>query len=363
VPIYSFRIYAIIFSFVSLFVVSACGGGGGGGGGGDNGVTISEWLVPRNEVVDGGPGVDGIPPLQNPNYETAMTINTVLPDDLVVAVRHAGQIWVYPHDIMDWHEIVNDGPASSPFIMSYCPLTGSAAAWNGTATDSDPSYGGSGLLFNSNLILYDRRTTSLWSQMMQTSIHGLRIRERPTNIQVIETKFSTLQQMYPDATVLTRDTGHNRDYDRYPYNDYKTSSDLLFPANNNDNRLHRKERVMGVLVAGSTSKVYQLNGFGSLTDTINDQVGDLSVVVVGNTDLNFAATYDRELSDGTILTFSPVQNDLPNVMTDGEGNVWDIFGKAVSGPRTGEQLSLTSSLTAYWFAWTAFNPNAQIYFN
>ena len=357
---YSSRTFSIVTGILGLFFIAACGGGGGGGGG--NPAPRSQWLVPENEVVDGGPGVDGIPPLTSPSYESAMTIGTVQPDDLVVAVRHEGQIFVYPHDIMDWHEIINDGPATNPFILSYCPLTGSAMAWLGSATDNDPTFGGSGLLYNSNLVLYDRRTSSRWSQMLQTSITGSRIREQPATIQVVETKFSTLQQMFPGATVLTRNTGHNRNYDVYPYNDYKTSSDLLFPANNDDNRLHRKERVIGILV-NDNSKVYQVDGFGVTTDTINDQVQGVSIVVVGNSDLNFAAAYNRELPDGTILSFSPVQNDLPNVMTDGEGNVWDVFGTAVSGPRTGDQLSLMTSFTAYWFAWSAFYPNAEIHFN
>lgn len=351
------RAYSIALSILAVFVVSACGGGGGG-----NATSDSQWLVPEDEVVDGGPGVDGIPPLTNPSYESATTISTVQPDDLVIALQHEGQVWAYPHDIMDWHEIVNDGSTADPFIMSYCPLTGSAMAWKGNAADSDPTFGGSGLLYNSNLILYDRRTRSNWSQMLQKSINGSRIREQPATIQVIETTFSTLQQMFPAATVLTRNTGHNRDYDRYPYNDYKTSSNLLFPVNNDDNRLHRKERVIGVLV-NDESKVYQLGGFGSTTETINDQVQGLSIVVVGNTALNFSVAYDRQLADGTILNFSPVQDDLPNVMTDDEGNVWDIFGTAVSGPRAGDQLNLTTSFTAYWFAWSAFYPNAQIYFN
>jgi hypothetical protein len=356
---YSSGIYSIATGILALFFIAACGGGGDGGG---NNSSSSQWIVAEDDVVDGGPGVDGIPPLTNPSYESATTISTVEPDELVVAMRHEGQILVYPHDILDWHEIVNDGSAVNPFTLSYCPLTGSAVAWKGSATDSDPTFGGSGLLYNSNLILYDRRTNSKWSQMLQMAINGPRIRERPDSIQVVETKFSTLQQMFPNAAVLTRNTGHNRNYDFYPYDDYKTSINLLFPVTNSDTRLHRKERVMGVLVNGS-SKVYQLAGFGPMTDAINDQVQGVSIVVVGNTDLNLAAVYDRQQSDGAILTFSPLQNDLPNVMTDSEGNVWDIFGMAVSGPRAGSQLSSTTSFTSYWFAWAAFYPNAEIHFN
>lgn len=340
--------------------MASCGGSGGGGNS-----TISQnvvWLIPERDVVDGGPGVDGIPALTNPSYESAATISTVQPDDRVIVIRHAGQYFAYPHNIMDWHEIVNDNPSGQPFILSYCPLTGSAMAWEGNASHGDWTFGTSGLLYNSNLILYDRQTQSYWSQMLQQAVNGPRIQEIPATIQVVEMQFSTLQRMYPDAMVMTRDTGFDRDYDFFPYNNYQTSNGLLFPADNtDDNRLHKKERVLGVL-AGAGNKVYQLAGFGSQTQAINEQLGT-PIVVVGNTDLDFAVAYQRELADGTILTFSPVQDDLPNVMTDDEGNAWDVFGTATSGPRAGEQLAPTQSYVAMWFAWTAFFLNAQIHFN
>ena len=195
--------------------------------------------------------MDGIPALVNPSYELAATITTVQPDDLVAVVRYAGQYFAYPLDILDWHEIVNDDSTGQPFVVSYCPLTGSSVAWEGNASHADSTFGVSGLLYNSNLILYDRETGSYWSQMLQLAVNGPRIRENPTTIQIVETQFSTLQQMFPDAMVMTRDTGFNRDYDFYPYDDYRTSNNLLFAADNSDdNRLQRKERVLGVL-AGS----------------------------------------------------------------------------------------------------------------
>jgi hypothetical protein len=96
---------------------------------------------------------------------------------------------------------------------------------------------------------------------------------------------------------------------------------------------------------------------------INDQVGNLSVVVVGNTALDFAVIYDRELEDGTILTFSPIKGDGANIMRDDEGNVWDAFGVAVSGPRAGTQLRMTNSYTAFWFAWVAHFPDSDFHFS
>ena len=351
---------------IAIFA-TACGGGGGGTP--PPVVTNNaEWLVPIGDVFDGGPGKDGIPALQSPDFQSAATILTVDPSDLVIAVKHNGTVKIYPHDIMDWHEIVNDGPANDPYVMSYCPLTGSAMAWLATPTDANSSFGVSGLLYNTNLLLYDRQTDSVWSQMFEISISGQRIREIPERIQVLEGKFGTLRDMYPSALVMTRRTGFTRNYENYPYGGYRENTSLLFPVTHDDQRLHPKTRVIGIrsgsgIDANTVTKVYQLGEFGPTTQAINDQFQNQSIIIVGNTDLNFAVIYNRELADGTILTFTAINNDLPNIMSDDEGNVWDAFGTAVSGPRAGEQLSITRSYTAYWFAWVAHFPDVEIHFN
>ena len=352
---------SVFLLLLSAFAISACGGGGGGGGD-DRIQPGSEWLITTNYVAAGGPGVDGIPAIENPNFETAETISSVGDTDLVIALRSGGQVKAYPHDIMDYHEIVNDGPSDNPFTMSYCPLTGSALAWKGTASHADASFGVSGLLYSSNLLLYDRETQTLWSQMLQLAVNGPRIREVPENIQVIEADFATLQAMYPDALVMTRATGHDRAYDNYPYGDYREVEGFLFRVAGEDTRIPPKQRVLGIH-DGDDVKVYQMEAFGISTQTINDQFKDQPIVVVGNSAQNYAAIYSRELADGTILSMSPLQDDLHNVMTDTEGNVWDVFGTAVSGPRAGAQLESTKSYIAMWFGWAAHFRNIEIYFN
>lgn len=347
-------------SFLFALLVG-CSGGGGSGGTADSGAD-EPWLIPTSNVADGGPGKDGIPALQQPSFELATAVTVVEPDDLVVVVRDGNQVKAYPEDILDYHEIVNDGPTDEPFVVSYCPLTASAVAWKGRAADADPTFGVSGLLYNSNLLLYDRQTDTVWSQMLQQAVSGARIGQRPETVQVFETKFSTLTSMYPDALVMTRNTGHVRNYDAYPYGDYRESRELLFRTAPRENLLHPKERAVGVHT-DSSAKVYQIAGFGTSTQAINEQFEGQSIVVVGNSALDLAVIYSRELSDGTILSMSPLQNDLPNVMTDTEGNVWDVFGTAVSGPRVGAQLSHVQSYAAMWFAWSAHFNDVEIHFN
>ncbi|MDH3612467.1 MAG: DUF3179 domain-containing protein [Gammaproteobacteria bacterium] len=349
---------------VALFLIAACGGGGGGGGGNNNNPGTSGWLIPEAQVVDAGPGQDGIPAVDRPIMQLASTVpvDDILRNELVVGVLHEGTIHAYPHNIMNWHEVVNDSINFNDYVLSYCPLTGSAVAWDVDDNLVDTEFGVSGLLYNSNLILYDRESGSRWSQMLEQSVQGPRAADRPERIQVIETTWATWQAMYPDSFVLTRDTGFDRDYTAYPYGAYRFSDELLFPVSNTDNRLHPKERVIGIH-SGATSKVYQIGSFGAATQTVNDQFGGTPIVVVGDSGADIAAIYSRELADGTILTFSPLDDQLPNIMDDTEGNVWDVFGNAVSGPRTGERLAMTNSYTAMWFAWVAFYPGAEIHFN
>lgn len=352
------RFGSVVFVLAAL-VSSSCDGDGGGS---SNNASVELWLIPEEDVVDGGPGIDGIPALENPSFLPASANTDVDPADTVILVRHGGEVKIFPHDIMDYHEVANDGPDDNPYTLSYCPLTGTAMAWQGDMSAPDPSFGTTGFLYNSNLIMYDRETRTFWSQMLQLAVNGPRVRDEPQQIPLVETSYSTAIQMYPDAAVLSRTTGYSRDYDRYPYGSYLNSGNLLFPVTNQDNRLLPKGRVVGVY-SGSNSRVYQLSGFGATNRTINDQFANESIVVVGNSSLNFGVIYDRSLPDGTVLDFSPIQDDLPNVMTDSEGNVWDIFGTAVSGPRAGTQLAMPRTYKAMWFAWAAFFPNAEIHFN
>jgi hypothetical protein len=283
----------------------------------------------------------------------------------VVGVKIGDETRAYPHDILDWHEVVNDrfSMDGSPerATISYCPLTGSAVLWKSLMTSSNGTFGTSGLLYNSNLVLYDRLSVNYWSQMLEQAIVGPQVTQIPDRLQVVETSWETWRAMYPGTSLLTRETGFSRNYDRYPYGSYKENNSLIFPVNNsNDNRLHRKTRVLGINV-GPHSKVYPIPEFPGDIEVINDTVGDMKVVVAGSSKLNFAVVFNRVLEDCTVLDFEAVQNKLPVVMRDNEGNEWDVFGTAVSGARTGQQLQKTNSYISYWFAWTAFFAGTEIH--
>lgn len=318
----------------------------------------SSWLIPQGSVFDGGPGKDGIPAISNPMFISAAEATYLDDDDLVLGLKIGDEIRAYPHSILDWHEIINDQIGDLRLAITYCPLTGTGVGWNRTVEGEMTTFGVSGLLYNTNLIPYDRRTDSNWSQMLLKCVNGERIGTKIITQQLVETTWKTWKTIYPDTKVVSTTTGYNRSYDRYPYGDYRTNNQsLLFPVAQEDNRLPWKQRVLGV-VHGVDAKAFRLEG---MPDTgigvYNDGFAGKSIVVAGSKRENFMVAFDRELEDGTLLNFEPVQNALPVVMTDQEGNRWTIFGEADSGPRAGTQLLPVDAFIGFWVAWGAFYPN------
>lgn len=326
----------------------------------DRSSTTNDWLIPITGVFDGGPGKDGIPALENPPFIVADMATYLSDDDLVLGYVYRGEARAYPHLILDWHEIINDDIQNLSLAIIYCPLTGTGIGWNRNVGDETTTFGVSGLLYNSNIIPYDRETDSNWSQMLLKSVSGKRSGTLSTNFNLIETTWETWKLMYPNTKVVSFNIGYNRNYGSYPYGDYRTSDFLLFPVNNYDNRLPNKERVLGVL-HGTSSKAYSIEGFSDTISVISDVVDNELLVIIGSKKKNFIVAYQRELSDGTVLSFTPVQNDLPVIMEDNEGSRWDVSGIAISGPRKGNKLEAITQFMGYWFAWAAFYPEIDLH--
>lgn len=327
------------------------------------GSPTNDWAIPVNEVRDGGPGKDGIPSVDRPNFSNVESINFLNPNDLVMAIKVGEEVRVYPHPILDWHEIVNDefGADLSVSIV-YCPLTGTGMGWNRIVNGQKTTFGVSGLLYNTNIIPYDRATDSNWSQMEHACVNGPLIGTEVETVHVIETAFSTIRQMYPDARVQNTNTGFNRDYRRYPYGDYRTNNNsLIFPVSNDDSRLPRKERVLAVFI-DAKAKAYSFDSFSAQTvNVVQDQFMGTNLVVLGSQELNFLTAYNATLPDGTQGNFEAVQDALPVVMQDQNGNRYNLFGEIVEGPLAGEQLTEELNYIGYWFSFAAFNPDIELF--
>ena len=352
--------FGLILLAISLaFTVTACDTTG-------SSIEDGDWLIPESEIRDGGPGRDGIPSIDDPKFAPVDEIDFIVGDRLVVGVKNGDDVKAYPHQILDWHEIVNDEVGGTPFALTYCPLTGTGIGWHREINGSVTEFGVSGLLFRNNLIPFDRNTDSEWSQMQLRGVSGELSGTNIERVDVIETNWSTWKEMYPDSEVLTTETGFSRNYQGFAYgSSYLNNSTTLFPVKNEDNRLHEKERVHGIIAnepatEESAVKVYVISEMDQGVDVIEDTFQGIDHVVVGSSSLNIAASFERTI-DGTLLNFQPVEDALPVVMEDQEGNRWDIFGNAVSGPREGQQLKPTRSYTGYWFAWADFFPGLEIY--
>lgn len=328
---------------------------------GSDNVDAGEWLIPKDQIFDGGPGKDGIPALTNPQFAGASFTNYLKDDDLVIAVKVSNEIRVYPHPILDWHEIINDEISGKKFALTYCPLTGSGIAWSRIINGQETTFGVSGLLYNTNLIPYDRATNSNWSQMKMLSVNGSLIGRQAETFHIIESSWKTIRQTYPNSKVVTTATGFSRSYGTYPYGDYKTNNGLLiFPVSPDDSRLPRKERVLGVLI-NQTTRAYRFENNGSDISLINDNLAGKSIAVIISKDRNIISAYQNELEDGTSVSLSTVQNALPIVMTDLENNKYDLFGEIIDGPKKGLKLKQVTSMIAYWFGWAAFFPETTIF--
>jgi len=317
-------------------------------------------LIPRDQVFDGGPGQDGIPALVNPPFTDPSAATYLRDDDLVLGLKIGSDVRAYPHPILDHHEIINDDIGGKKLAITYCPLTGSGIAWNRVLEGNETTFGVSGLLYNTNLIPYDRATGSRWSQMLTQCVNGPLTGTAIETTPVLETTWKAWQEMYPQTKVVSVNTGHARPYTTYPYGSNRTADFLIFPVSNDDPRLPRKERVHGIVV-GERTRVYRIGEFPQGIGVINDQFNSASVVVIGSSGMRFAVAFDARLADGTVPTFSPTPDALPVAMVDNEGTLWDLFGRAVDGPRAGSELTAMKGYTAYWVAWGAFFPGADIH--
>jgi len=330
-----------------------------------NGSGDPSWLVPINQVFDGGPGKDGIPALFNPPMIDPAQANYLNDNDLVVGYKVGNDVRAYPHKILDWHEIINDDIRGEQVAITYCPLTGTAIAWSRLIEGSITTFGVSGLLYNTNLIPYDRATDSNWSQMRLDCVNGKLIGEEIATFQVVETTWGTWKQMYPNTLTVSTTTGIGRPYGTFPYiaangDDYRVDPFILFPIEIDDDRLPRKDRVHGIIINGN-AKVYPINSFQNRVTLIQDSHEGKDLLIVGDRSMNYANSFYRTLPDGSNLEFQAVQKSLPAVLSDSEDNQWDIFGEAIVGPRTGEKLTPTTSFIGYWFSWGTFYPQVEIF--
>ncbi len=225
-----------------------------------------EWLVPKEDIFAAS-GLDNIPSIDDPQFVDLEEENensnhfTYSNEDLVIILNLESEKRIYPIPLLDYHEIVNDQYEDQYFSLMYCPLTGTTNLWDRRIDNVVTQFGVSGLIYLNNLLPYDRNTESIWIQITGQCINGEKIGKVASTIPTIRTSFKLARTMFHDAKILSRETGFDRNYSRYPYGDYRENNDLLlFPSIVKDQRLENKELVMAITVNG-ISRAYALKDF------------------------------------------------------------------------------------------------------
>lgn len=180
------------------------------------------------QAISGGPSKDGIPAIDEPLFIPLSDFNRS--DDIqAVVIQGKETTKVYPYNILTWHEIVNDTIDDKPIAITFCPLCGSAIVFNRTLPDGQIStLGVSGFLLESNMIMYDRETENLWQQSTGKTLAGS-FHKNTLEIESFQLlTISDVRKNFPNALVLSEDTGHNRNYGQNPYAGYETDNRFVF---------------------------------------------------------------------------------------------------------------------------------------
>ncbi len=219
-----------------------------------NGFLLQPSAIPEEEILRGGPPRDGIPALDDPKTVSAKEA-TWSDDQLVIGVASGGEARAYPLALLVWHELVNDHLGGRPLLVSYCPLCGTALVFDRRVDGQARRFGVSGLLYRSDLLMYDRETESLWSQITARAETGPSLGRRLSLTRSRTMRWGDWKQLHPESTILSRRTGYRRDYDRSPYGDYASSERLYFPVPR-DPRFHPKTPTLGLRLADGAARAY-----------------------------------------------------------------------------------------------------------
>jgi hypothetical protein len=280
-----------------------------------NGFDLADALIPVAEIRRGGPPRDGIPAIYTPKFVKPADAKRLSADDRVLGTFVDGVAKAFPIEILDHHEVVNDWTAPTHMVVTYCPLCGSGMAFK-TPDAGQAVFGVSGLLYNSDVLLYDHDTESLWSQVLGRAISGPKAGARLEQIPLIHTSYGQWRSRHPDTWILSRDTGYRGvPYGRSPYRGYERSSRLWFPVAARDSRYPAKAWVLGITLDG-VNRAYPFVELAKTGGEIVDEVAGRRLLI-----------YYR----------------------DGAAWAEDAGGE------------LIPTIRLFWFAWYAFHPDTEVF--
>jgi hypothetical protein len=389
------------------------------------GVDSSKTAIDLERVLSGGPPPNGIPALGfvgdwrdaaeatlAPIFITQQEASSWLADrEPVLVVALGDETKAYPMQILTWHEIVNDTLAGVPVAVTFCPLCNSGLAFDrriplsvevkdavtalnpqanvvevtpdvlelyqnqgGTeelAGTLEVTFATSGMLYNSNLLMFDSYTSTLWSQLGGEgnvgTLTGVKLLRYPAQVM----SFADFRNAYPESPVLSRETGFNRSYGENPYLGYDVAGEPAFLFDGEvDGRLPPKTRVVtleqnGEVVAYPFEVLQQEH-------VVNDTIGNEPIVLFWQA--GTASALDKQtIADsqdvGSVGVFRRIVNgetlifiwNGENFIDEETNSIWNLAGEAVAGSLQGTQLTPVIHDNTLWFAWAAFKPETTIF--
>jgi len=330
--------------------------------------------IPYEEILSGGPPRDGIPPIDHPRFESVSSADGWIEDlEPVILLAYQGETRAYPLQIMTWHEIVNDEIGGDPVLVTFCPLCNTALVFRRPMIGVETlTFGTSGNLRYSDLVMWDRQTESWWQQFNGEAIVGDLTGTQLDPLPAAIISWADFKMNHSDGKVLSKDTGFNRSYGRNPYPGYDNINNHPFAFQGSlDSELPPMARIVGVLLKDGAGDAFNRDLIQE-KEVLNESIGSTPVVIFWKSgtasaldtgtipegqDIGTSAVFERSL-ENQVLTFKP---NGDGTFSDQEtGSTWDILGRALEGPLEGNQLQAIPHHDTFWFAWAAFVPDGSL---
>ena len=313
-----------------------------------------EYLTEFSEhIFPTGLNKDDIKPIDDPDFLPVDNVSEKYRNnDVVYLVETQGSSRIYPRRLMVLHEIVNDEIDGRNVSITYCPLTDSAIGYSLSFGGNSTTFGTSGKLLNSNLVMYDRETGSYWPQILGTSVKGKWRGVEAKLVPIISTRWGLAISEYPNALVLSEEFSYLPHYGADPYRDYIARERIIYPVMNRDARLGPFQKIIGIKTGNSTAAL-------SKNSLVNEK---LIFFELGES--NFMAVYDPALD--TVRLFKSIMNgshmDIGLVegfiVDNNTGNKWNLEGEAVN--QNNSKMEQVTSFEVLWFGWVAFYPDTKL---
>lgn len=343
----------------------------------DRPLTIPPAPTVNPQAIDTLLPRDSIRAIDHPRFEPAAQVApSMKPDERLIGLVINGDARAYPIPILSAHEVVNDVVGGEPVAVTWCPLCYTALVFSRhvPAREEPLTFGVSGKLLYNTLVMYDRQTDSLWSQLYGVSVDGPLSGER---LSFFPSQFTTWEQWYahyPESRALSKrltceqfncgsySENPRGSYVVDPYASYYEAEELGVV----DNQIPRdagpstlKERLLGVRV-GPAARAYPYTALRQ-RPLINDELNGLPVLIWFDQQTETGAAFQRRV-EGQTLTFR-ADNDDPRILVDEQtGSRWQApSGRAISGPLRGRRLSSVVSTSAFAFGWYDYFPNSDTY--